>query len=253
MGRLRRQAPEGAGAYAGLDLDLAHQGDNMTTREFASMVDHSYLRAYATEEELEKLCSEAKAYGFKSVAVNSYPIAFCHRKLEGSGVLVGAAISFPLGQTTIETKVEELRNAIKDGADEADYVINIGKAKEHDWSYLEEEMAAMVREARIGGIAIKVIFETCYLMDEEIIELAAIASRVKPDFVKTSTGFGTAGATPRHVALMKKHAGSEVQVKAAGGIRTWKDAKALIEAGATRIGCSAGIKIIEEMKEEGLE
>jgi deoxyribose-phosphate aldolase len=172
--------------------------------------------------------------------------------LRGTNVLTGAAISFPLGQTTIATKVAEARNAVADGCQEFDYVLNVGKVKEHDYDYIEEEMRQMVAVAREAGICAKVIFETCYLTEEEIIEVAKIASRVKPDFVKTSTGFGTAGAKPEHVRLMKQYAGPEVQVKAAGGIRSWEAAREMIEAGATRLGTSSGIKIIEEMRAAGL-
>lgn len=225
----------------------------ITTKDFALMVDHSYLKADATEIELKRICQEAKDYGFKSVAINSVPVAFCRQQLEGSSVLTGAAISFPLGQMTIAAKVAEALDAVLNGAQEFDYVLNIGKVKEHNWQYVEDEMKAMVEVARNAKICVKVIFETCYLTEEEIIEVSKIASRVKPDFVKTSTGKGTAGAKAEHVALMKKYAGKDVQVKAAGGIRTWADAKAMIEAGATRIGCSTGIAIIEEMKKAGIE
>ncbi len=168
-------------------------------------------------------------------------------------MLTGAAVGFPLGQMTIEAKVAEAEDAVKNGCQEFDYVCNVGKVKEHDFDYLEREMAALVAVARRSGICCKVIFETCYLTEEEIVSLAQVASRVKPDFVKTSTGFGTAGATAEHVALMKRHAGPDVQVKAAGGIRSWAAAKAMINAGATRLGTSSGIKIIEEMRAEGLE
>ena len=163
-------------------------------------------------------------------------------------MLTGAAVGFPLGQMTIETKAMEAENAIKDGAQEFDYVLNVGKLKEHDYGYIKKEMETMVSTARKAGICCKVIFETCYLSEEEIIEAAKIASRVKPDFVKTSTGFGTAGATAENVRLMKENCGPDVQVKAAGGIRTWKAAEAMIQAGASRIGTSAGIAILEELK-----
>lgn len=226
---------------------------NYTTKSVAAMVDHTNLKAYATREDFQKLCDEARAYGFKSVAINTYPVRMCREMLRGSDVLTGAAVGFPLGQMTIEAKVAEAEDAIKNGCQEFDYVCNVGKVKEHDFDYLEREMAAMVAVARKAGICCKVIFETCYLTEEEIIELAKVASRVKPDFVKTSTGFGTAGATAAHVALMKRHAGPGVQVKAAGGIRSWAAAKAMLDAGATRLGTSSGIKIIEEMRAEGLE
>lgn len=221
-------------------------------RDVAGMVDHTNLKAFATQADFQKLCDEARTYGFKSVAINSYPVAMCREMLKGSEVLTGAAISFPLGQMSIESKVAEAKNAISDGAQEFDYVLNVGKLKEHDYGYIEKEMLRMVHTAREAGICVKVIFETCYLTDEEIIAAAKIASRVKPDFVKTSTGFGIAGAKAEQVRLMKQYAGPDVQVKAAGGIRSWADAKAMIEAGATRLGTSAGVRIIEDMKAEGI-
>ncbi len=224
-----------------------------TIQQVAAMVDHTNLHADATTADFQKLCDEAKAYGFKSVAINTYPVSICRKMLEGSEVLTGAAVGFPLGQMTIESKVTEAQNAVKDGAQEFDYVLNVGKLKEHDYDYIKREMTAMVEVARKAGICAKVIFETCYLTEEEIIEAAKIASVVKPDFVKTSTGFGTAGAKAEHVKLMKQYAGPEVQVKAAGGIRTWAAAKEMIEAGATRLGTSSGIKIVEEMKALGME
>ena len=225
----------------------------LTVKQVAAMVDHTNLHADATEADFQKLCDEAAEYGFKSVAINTYPVAMCRKMLEGSAVLTGAAISFPLGQTTIETKVAEAENAVKDGAQEFDYVLNVGKVKEHDYAYIEDEMTQMTAVARKAGICCKVIFETCYLNEEEIAAVAKIASKVKPDFVKTSTGFGTAGATAAHVKLMKENCGPDVQVKAAGGIRSWEAAKSMIEAGATRLGTSSGIKIVEEMRKEGIK
>ena len=214
----------------------------LSVKEVANMIDHTNLKPYATGEDFRKLCDEAVEYGFKSVAINTYPVAMCREMLAGSEVLTGAAVGFPLGQMTIATKVAEAENAISDGCQEFDYVMNVGKAKEHDYAYIEEEMTQLVACARKAGICCKVIFETCYLDEEEIIEVAKIASRVRPDFVKTSTGFGTAGATPEHVRLMKKYAGEDVGVKAAGGIRSWASAKEMIMAGATRLGTSSGIK-----------
>lgn len=218
-----------------------------TVKEVAGMIDHTNLKAFATREDFQKLCDEAVQYGFKSVAINTYPVAMCREMLRGTEVLTGAAISFPLGQMTIATKVAEAKNAIADGCQEFDYVLNVGKVKEHDYAYIEEEMRQMVAAAREAGICVKVIFETCYLTEEEIIEVAKIASHIRPDFVKTSTGFGTAGAKAEHVRLMKKYAGPDVQVKAAGGIRSWETAREMLEAGATRLGTSSGIRIIEEM------
>ena len=219
-----------------------------TPGQVAAMIDHTNLKAYATREDFQKLCDEARRYGFKSVAVNTYPVKMCREMLAGSGVLTGAAVAFPLGQTTVRTKLAEAANAIADGCQEFDYVLNVGRLKEHDYAYIEEEMAAMTALARGAGVCCKVIFETCYLTEEEIAEAAKIASWVRPDFVKTSTGFGTAGAAAEHVALMKRFAGPAVQVKASGGIRCWADAKAMLEAGATRLGTSSGVRIIEELR-----
>ena len=217
------------------------------------MVDHTNLKAFAVREDFKKLCDEAIQYGFKSVAINTYPVKMCREFLQGSEVLTGAAVGFPLGQMTIASKVAEASNAVADGCQEFDYLLNVGKVKEHDYADIEEEMRQLVAVARKAGICVKVIFETCYLTEEEIIEVAKIASRVKPDFVKTSTGFGTAGAKPEHVRLMKEYAGTDVQVKASGGIRSWDSAKAMIEAGATRLGTSSGIQIIQEMEAVGIE
>lgn len=221
-------------------------------RQIAAMVDHTNLRPDASEADFRKLCGEAVKYGFKSVAVNTYPVRICRKMLEGSGVLTGAAVAFPLGQMTIETKLAEARNAVRDGAQEFDYVLNIGKLKEHDWGYIEEEMRRMTELAREAGVCCKVIFETCYLTREEIIEASRTASRVKPDFIKTSTGFGPAGAAAENVRLMKEYCGADVQVKAAGGIRTWETARAMIEAGASRLGTSSGVNIIREMIRAGI-
>ena len=174
----------------------------------------------------------------------------CRKMLENSSVLCGAAIGFPLGQTTIAVKAAEVEDAIGNGCQEFDYVCNIGKVKEHDYAYLRKEMECLVGIARKHGVCCKVIFETCYLEEDEIIELAKIAKEVEPDFVKTSTGFGSAGATIAHVRLMKQYAGDKVQVKAAGGIRDLKTALAMIEAGATRLGTSSGIKICDELAEK---
>ena len=214
------------------------------------MFDHTFLKAYATRADFEKLCAEAREYGFGMVAINSYPVKLCRQLLEGSDVHVGAAIGFPLGQTTIEAKCLESKLAIKDGADEIDYVLNIGKVKEHDYDYIREEMTKMVEIARKHGIIVKVIFENCYLEKEEITELCRIAREVKPDFIKTSTGFGTSGATIEDVKLMKETVGDEVKVKAAGGIRDYPTCKAMIAAGAQRIGTSSSIEILKGFLEE---
>lgn len=218
-------------------------------KEIAGMIDHTNLHANATREDFQKLCEEAREYGFKSVAINSYPVKMCKEMLKGSQVLTGAAIGFPLGQTTIEAKEFEAKNAVENGCEEFDYLLNVGKVKEHDYEYIKAEMERLVKVAREAGITCKVIFETCYLTKEEIKEVAKIAKEVRPDFVKTSTGFGTSGAKVEDVRIMKEYSGC--QVKAAGGIRSYEDAKKMIEAGASRLGSSSGVKIIKEMTELG--
>lgn len=218
----------------------------ISKKDLANMVDHTLLRADASSEELKELCKEADEFGFKMVAINSSPVSQCKEYLENSSVHVGAAIGFPLGQTTIETKVFEVKDAIKNGADEIDYVINIGELKNGNPEYIEREMEAIVAAANEGGILSKVILENCYLTDKEKETVCEIAKRVKPDFVKTSTGFGTGGATIEDVKLMKSIVGDDVKVKAAGGIRSLESALEMIEVGAERLGTSSGIKIIEE-------
>ena len=221
----------------------------MTTRkELASMIDHTNLKAYATDADMKKLCDEAVKYGFAMVAINSGQTARCAGYLKGTGIHVGAAIGFPLGQQTIETKVFETRDAIDNGADEIDYVINITELKEKNYDYITREMKEIVDLCHSRGIICKVIFENCYLEKDEIVKMAEIAREVKPDYIKTSTGFGTSGATLEDVILMKKTVGDDVKIKAAGGIRTTEDALAYVEAGCSRIGTSAGIKIVEGLE-----
>ncbi len=222
----------------------------MTKEELARIFDHTFLKAYASRDDFIQLCNEAKSIGAAMVAINSEPVKLCKELLQGTNIHVGAAISFPLGQTTLDIKLAETKQAIDDGADEIDYVINIGKAKMHDWNYIEEEMRSIVELCHENQVICKVIFENCYLTKEEIVKMAEIAKEVKPDYIKTSTGFGTSGATVEDVRLMKETVGNEVKVKAAGGIRDWKTCQAMIEAGASRIGTSSSLKILEEFKRE---
>ena len=222
-------------------------------KELANMFDHTLLKPYATKEEMKKLCEEARENGFKMVAVNSVQSAFCKECLKGSGVHVGADISFPLGQTTIEAKVFETENAIKNGADEIDYVINITELKEKNYDYIRREMESIVEICRKNNVISKVIFENCYLTEEEKRILCEIALDVKPDFIKTSTGFGTSGARVEDVKLMKSIVKDAVKVKAAGEIRDLDTCMKMIEAGAERIGTSSSIKILEEYYEEAGE
>lgn len=220
--------------------------------ELANMVDHTLLKAYVRDEDFLTLCRQADDFGFKMVAINPAAVKVCVAALKDSPVHVGAAIGFPLGQTTLECKVFETEDAIAKGADEIDYVINIVELKNKNYAYIREEMQKIKEICAGNQVISKVILETCYLTDEEIVKVCEIAREVKPDFVKTSTGFGTDGATVEHVRLMKATAGDDVQVKAAGGIRDLDAALAMVEAGATRLGTSAGIKIVEEYKERFL-
>ncbi|WP_425516080.1 deoxyribose-phosphate aldolase [Anaerolentibacter hominis] len=212
------------------------------------MIDQTLLKQYVSNEDLKKHCEEAAAYHFKTVAINNAPVPFCKKILEGTGVLCDAAVSFPLGQSTIETKVFETIDVIEKGAGEVDYVVNLVEIKNGNWAYVEEEMTRIVAECRKRGVTSKVIFENCFLTEEEKRRLCEVARRVKPDFIKTSTGYGTGGATAEDVRLMRECVGTEVKIKAAGGIRTIEDALALIEAGADRIGTSRGVELVEQYK-----
>ena len=220
--------------------------ENLTPKQLAGMIDHTLLKANICFDDLKTLCQEAAQYGFRSVAINGAVVPFCHRQLTGTDVLCDATVGFPLGQTSIAAKVFEARDAMENGAGEIDYVVNLAELKSGNWDYVEDEMRQIVAACREKSAVCKVIFETCYLTDDEKRRLCEIAVRVKPDFVKTSTGFGSGGATLEDIRLMKSCVGDTVKVKASGGIRTAGDALAMIEAGADRIGTSAGIRIVED-------
>lgn len=219
---------------------------NITKEQLAAMIDHTFLKAYATDLDMKQLCDEAKEYGFAMVAVNSVQVKLCKELLKESSVHVGATISFPLGQTSIEAKVFEVEKAIEDGADEIDYVLNIGELKMGHDSYIKREMEEIVGVCREHGVLSKVIFENCYLTKDEIKRASLIAKEVQPDYIKTSTGFGTSGALIEDVFLMKTVVGEKVKVKASGGIRDWNTCCQMLEAGADRVGTSASIKICQE-------
>lgn len=222
----------------------------LTKNKLAKYFDHTFLKAYATDNDLRKLCEEAKSIGAAMVAINTEWVTFCKKELDGTDIHVGAAIGFPLGQCGLETKLFETEDAIKKGADEIDYVINISKAKMGDWDFIKKEMEAIVEICRKNNKISKVIFENCYLEKDEIKKLAEIAKEVKPDFIKTSTGFGTGGATLEDVKLMIDTVDREVSVKAAGGIRDYETAKKMIDLGVKRIGTSSSLKILDEFEKE---
>lgn len=207
-------------------------------------IDHTLLKPQATVQDIVKLCEEAKKYDFKSVCVNPTHIEHAKELLKDTDVLVCTVIGFPLGANTIETKVFETKDAVSKGADEIDMVINIGRAKIHDFNYIEKEIRAVVDAS--GGKTVKVIIETCLLTDEEKVKCCEAAVNAKAQFVKTSTGFSTGGATAQDIALMRKTVGELLGVKASGGIRSKDDMLIMIENGATRIGASSGVKIMED-------
>ena len=211
------------------------------------MIDHTNLHADATDADMKKLCDEAQENHFRMVAINPAQVKRCKEFLKDTDVHVGAAIAFPLGQETLATKVYSVKDAIENGADEIDYVINITELKEGNYSYIEEEMRRVAEICRESSVISKVIFENCYLTKEEIKMVAQIAKKVKPDFIKTSTGFGPSGAKVEDVALMKSIVGDDVLVKAAGGIRTYEQFMEMINAGASRIGTSNSLKIVEHI------
>ena len=211
-------------------------------------IDHTLLKATATYDEILNLCNEAKEYDFASVCVNPANVTFAHQLLEDTDVKVCTVIGFPLGANTPAVKAFETTDAITNGADEVDMVINIGMAKAHNWDAVYEDIKAVVDAA--NGVLVKVIIETCYLTNEEKEEVCKLAVKAGADFVKTSTGFGTGGATKEDVALMAKAVAGKAQVKASGGIRDKDAFEQMIAAGATRVGCSAGVKIMEGYKNE---
>ena len=220
-----------------------------TLEEITQYIDHTLLKPYASKEAMQAFCNEAKELKVKMVAINSYYTKFCKELLKDTTIHVGAAISFPLGQTTIAVKAFETIEAIKDGADEIDYVLNLAKVKDGDFTYIKEEMETIVKICREAGIISKVIFENCYLTKDEIMKCAQIAKEVKPDFIKTSTGFGPGGALIEDVKIMLETVDGVCKVKAAGGIRDYKTFNEFINLGVERIGTSSTKTIIKEFKE----
>lgn len=210
---------------------------------YNQMIDHTILKPDATKEMVKKVIEEAKTYQFASVCVNPYWVSYCAKELAGSDVKVCTVIGFPLGANTSSVKAFETKEAIENGADEVDMVINIGALKDGNYDVVLKDIKAVVQEA--NGKCVKVIIETCLLTDEEIVTACKLAQDANATFVKTSTGFSTGGATVEAVALMKETVGSTLQVKASGGIKTKEDLKAMVDAGANRIGTSAGVALVK--------
>ena len=215
----------------------------MDKKTIASMIDHTLLKPEATPAQIEKLCAEAAEYHFASVCVNPVYIPLAARLLKGTGVKVCCVVGFPLGAIAPEQKAAEAASCVAMGAEELDMVIHVGAAKAGDWALVQRDIEGVVKAA--AGHTVKVIIETCLLTDEEKVKACEAAKAAGAHFVKTSTGFSTGGATTHDIALMRKTVGPEMGVKASGGIRDYATAMAMIEAGANRIGASAGIAIVE--------
>lgn len=207
------------------------------------MIDHTILKADAKREDVLKYCEEAKEYDFMSVCVNSCNVKIVKKELDGSDVKVCCVVGFPLGAMATEAKAFEAKYCVDNGADEIDMVINIGALKDENYDYVKKDIEEVVKAS--SGKVVKVIIETCLLSDEEKKKACELAKEAEADFVKTSTGFSTGGATVEDVKLMKSVVGDELKVKASGGVRTKEDAMKMIEAGADRIGASSGINIVK--------
>lgn len=226
-------------------------GSELTDRSMARMIDHTMLKADVTVDDIKKLCAEAREYVFASVCVNPSYVSLCHKLLLGSKVKVCTVIGFPLGATSTQAKRAEAEDALKNGAEEVDMVINVGLLKSGDYDAVFNDINQVVLIAKRHNAVTKVIIETALLTDEEKIKACLISKKAKAEFVKTSTGFSTGGATASDIALMRYVVGSSVGVKASGGIRTKEDAQTMIESGADRIGASASVKIV--LGQEGAE
>ncbi len=216
-----------------------------TRATLAKTIDHTLLKATGTADQVRVLCAEARRHGFMSVCVNPCWVTLCARELAGSDVLVCTVIGFPLGANTSEIKAAEAHLAVAQGAGEVDMVLNVGAAKAGDWKRVEDDIRLVVQAA--GKARVKVILETCYLTDDEKRKACAAAMHAGAHFVKTSTGFGSGGATVEDIRLMREAVGDRLQVKASGGVRTCQDALGLLEAGADRIGASSGVAIVNDL------
>lgn len=219
-----------------------------TFETIAKMIDHSLLTPVMTDADLESGCRVAVEYGVASVCIKPYYLARAAQILAGSGVKPGTTIGFPHGGHTTAVKLNEATVALSDGALELDMVVNIGKVLSGDWGYVRADIAVVVEAGHSGGALVKVIFENCYLQDEHKIKLCQICGEVGADFVKTSTGYGTSGAVDADLVLMRKYAPRQVQVKAAGGVRTFDRLLEVRALGVTRVGATATVAILEECK-----
>ena len=227
---------------------LGLQASGAPVGSVAALIDHTLLKPDATREEIETLCGEARDYSFATVCVNPTWVPLCARLLRGSRVGVCTVVGFPLGATTADVKQYESRRVIFDGATEVDMVINVGALKSGDVRTVQIDIEAVAEVCRAAGVVSKVIIETALLTDQEKVTACTLAKAAGADFVKTSTGFARTGATPADVALMRRVVGAGMGVKAAGGVRDLTGAQEMVKAGATRIGASAGVKIVQESR-----
>jgi deoxyribose-phosphate aldolase len=216
------------------------------SKDIAAMIDHTLLKADASQDQIAQLCYEASKYGFAAVCVNPTHVKLCSQLLKGTPVHVCTVVGFPLGATPPEVKAYEAQQAIDDGAIEVDMVINIGALKSKDYALVERDIATVATTCHTSGAILKVIIEAALLTDEEKVIACQLAKAAPADYVKTSTGFGPGGATVHDVELMRRAVGPAMGIKAAGGIKSLEDAQAMITAGATRIGASAGVKIVQQ-------
>lgn len=214
-------------------------------RSISALIDHTVLRPDATAGDIQKLCAEARQYEFASVCVNPYWVPLVARELAGSPVKVCSVVGFPLGANTTAAKIAETTQAVSDGAKEIDMVLNVGELRAGNHTTVETDIAGVVKAAHQGGAIVKVILETCLLTDQQKVTACRLSQIAGADFVKTSTGFGSGGATTADIALMRQTVGPVMGVKASGGIRTLEDLQKMVAAGATRVGASASVKIIE--------
>ncbi|MEJ2369462.1 MAG: deoxyribose-phosphate aldolase [Gemmatimonadales bacterium] len=230
---------------AGADRVASTLGIVPADGSLSHLIDHTLLRPDATHDEIAQLCYEARKHGFASVCVNPSHVKLCADLLKGSEVLTCTVVGFPLGATSTEAKTFEAQKAVRDGATEVDMVINVGALKSRDYELVEHDIASVAAAVHAGGAILKVIIEAALLTDDEKVAASQLAKVAGADFVKTSTGFGPGGATAEDVALMRRVVGPKIGVKASGGIRTRADVQTMVEAGATRIGASASVKIVE--------
>jgi deoxyribose-phosphate aldolase len=231
---------------AGADRLASTLGVAPTDGQLSHMIDHTILKPEATQDQIAQLCFEARKYGFASVCVNPTNVKLCASLLQGTDVDICTVVGFPLGATPTDVKVFETQQAIREGATEVDMVLNVGALKSRDYELVRQDIASIARACHAGNAILKVIIEAALLTDEEKVVACQLSKVAGADFVKTSTGFGPGGATVEDVSLMRKVVGPSIGVKAAGGIKTLEDAQRMIAAGASRLGASASVKIVQE-------